>query len=173
MFADPVKILKQLDLREHMIVADLGAGTGFYSIGAGHIVTSGKVYAIEVNKDYLTTIANKIKETHLKNVDIILGDIEKRGGTKLGENVVDAVIASNVLFQVENKQGFINEIKRVLKAKGKVLLVDHDSDVLSGRDKSRFVSKEKALSIFVEQGFVLERYIDAGDHHYGMILSKL
>ena len=172
MFADPVKILKQFDLREHMIVADLGAGTGFYSIAAGHILTNGKVYAIEVNKDYLTTIANKIKESHLKNVDIILGDIEKKGGTKLSEGVVDAVIASNVLFQVEDKQGFIDETKRILKAKGKVLVVDHDSDVLSGRNKSRFMDKDKARSMFEEQGFIFERYIDAGEHHYGMILIR-
>lgn len=172
MFANPVKILKQLDLREHMIVADLGAGTGFYSIGASHIVTSGKVYAIEINKDYLKTITNKIKEAHLSNVDIIWGDIEKKRGTKLAEGIADAVIASNVLFQVEDKPGFISEIIRILKPRGKVLLVDHDSSVLSGKDLSRFVSKEKARSMFEEQGFLFERYIDSGEHHYGMILIK-
>lgn len=173
MFADPVKIIKQFDLRENMIVADLGAGTGFYSIPAGRIVSSGKVYAIEINKDYLKTITNKIKEAHLSNVDIIWGDIERKGGTKLGDGVVDAVIASNVFFQVEDKYGLIDEIKRILKTKGRVLLVDHYSDILSGKNKARFVEKEKAQKMFEDKGFLLERYIDTGEHHYGMILGKL
>lgn len=173
MFADPVKIIKQFDLRENTIVADLGAGTGFYTIPAGQIVNGGKVYAVEINKDYLATISNKINEAHLKNVNIILGDIERKGGTKLGDGVVDAVIASNVLFQVEDKNGFIDEIKRILKTKGRVLIVDHNSDVLSGKNKARFVEKEKAQKMFEDKGFLLERYIDTGEHHYGMILGKL
>lgn len=173
MFANPIKILKQLDLREHMVVADLGAGTGFYSIPAGYIVTSGKVYAIEINKDYLKTITNKIKEANLSNVDIIWGNIEKKGGTKIGDGILDAVIASNILFQVDDKDGFLNEIKRILKTKGKILVVDFDSDIFAGSDKSRFMDKDKARSMFEQQGFMFERYIDAGEHHYGMILSKL
>ena len=59
MFSDPIKNLNQLRIRENMIVADLGAGTGFYSIAAAQIVPNGKVYAIEIQKDFLNTIRNK------------------------------------------------------------------------------------------------------------------
>ena len=62
MFSDPVKNLKALGLREDNIVADLGAGTGYYSVAAGILVPRGKVYAVEVVKDFLDTIKNKIKE---------------------------------------------------------------------------------------------------------------
>jgi len=115
MFSNPVKNLKAFGLREDNIVVDLGAGTGFYSVAAGHMVPRGKVYAIEIIKDFLETIRNKVKEEHLHNVEILWGNIEKLGGTKLGESVADAVIASNVLFQVEDKEKFILEIKRILK----------------------------------------------------------
>ena len=90
MFTDPVKNLKFLGLKENAIVADLGAGTGFYSLAAGHIVTKGKVYAVEIVKDFLATIKNKVKEAHLNNVEIIWGDIEKIDGTKIRDGVVDA-----------------------------------------------------------------------------------
>ena len=43
-------------LGTNSIVADLGAGTGFYSVAAGHIVSRGKVYAVEIVKDFLVTI---------------------------------------------------------------------------------------------------------------------
>lgn len=170
MFTDPVKNLKAFGLREDNIVADLGAGTGYYSVAAGELVPRGKVYAVEVQKDFLETIKNKVREAHLRNVEIIWGNVEKLGGTKIGGCIVDAVIASNILFQVEDREKFIEEIKRILKIKGRVLLIDwSESSIMGG---TNIVPKDKALEMFEEKGFVLEREIDAGAHHYGMILSK-
>ena len=77
MFTDPLKNLKAFRLKEDNIVADLGAGTGYYSIALGSLVPNGKVYAVEVVKDFLDTIKNKIKEAHLNNVEIIWGNIEE------------------------------------------------------------------------------------------------
>lgn len=170
MFTDPVKNLKALDLREDNIVADLGAGTGYYSLAAGALVPRGKVYAVELQKDFLETIKNKVKEAHLGNVEILWGNAEKISGTKIGDNVVDAVIASNILFQVEDKDTFIEEIKRILKPKGKVLLIDwSEASIMKG---TNIISKNKARLMFEQKGFILEREINAGAHHYGMILVK-
>ena len=52
MFTDPVKNLKLFGLAEDMIVADLGAGTGFYTLAAARMTPQGKVYAIEIQKDF-------------------------------------------------------------------------------------------------------------------------
>ena len=170
MFSDPLKNLKAFELKENDVVADLGAGTGFYSIAAGMIATRGKIYAIELQKDFLDTIKNKIKEAHLENIEIIWGNVEKIGGTKIGDKVVDVVIASNILFQVEDKENFILEVKRILKPKGRVLLIDwSESSIMSG---TNIVSKDKARIMFEKNGFILEREINAGDYHYGMILIK-
>ncbi|MSU44905.1 class I SAM-dependent methyltransferase [Candidatus Nomurabacteria bacterium] len=170
MFTDPIKNLTAFGLREDNIVVDLGAGTGFYSIPAGRIVSKGKVYAVEIIKDFLATIKNKVKEANLHNVEILFGDIEKNGGTKLGDSIADAVIASNVLFQVKDKEQFILEIKRILKQKGKVLLIDWREALIM--NKTNIVPKNKAREMFEKKGFVLERDIDAGEHHYGMIFIK-
>ena len=170
MFTDPVKNLKAFGLKEDNIVADLGAGTGFYSIAAGMLVPQGKVYAVEINKDFLTTIKNKVAEAHLNNVEILWGDIEKMEGTKIGNGIVDAVIASNVLFQVEDKDKFVEEIKRILKQKGRVLLIDWSESSIMGA--TTIIPKNKAREMFEKKGFVLERDINAGEHHYGMILIK-
>jgi ubiquinone/menaquinone biosynthesis C-methylase UbiE len=170
MFSDPVKNLKSLGLKDDDIVADLGAGTGFYSIAAGEIVGRGKVYAVELQKDFLTTIKNRVADAHLKNVEIIWGNVEKIGGTKIADGVVDAVIASNIIFQLEDKEKFIEEIKRILKPKGRVLLIDWS--LLSIMGKTAIIPKDKAQSLFEKKGFILQRDIDAGEHHYGMILIK-
>jgi len=170
MFADPVKNLKALGLKESDIVADLGAGTGYYSVLAGRLVPSGKVYAVELQRDFLETIKNKVREARLNNVEIIWGNVEKLGGTKIGDNIVDAVIASDILFQVEDQAQFIEEIKRILKPGGMALLIDwSESSIMSGK---AIVPKNQAQLMFEKKGFVRERDIDAGDQHYGIILKK-
>jgi len=171
MFSDPVKNLKALGLRENDVVADLGAGTGFYSIAAGIMVPRGKVYAVEINKDFLDTIRSKIKEAHLNNVEILWGNVERVGGTQIGDSVADAVIVSNVLFQVEDKDKFIEEAKRILKGKGKILLIDWSTDSAVVGFKGA-IPGNKMREMFEKKGFVFERDIDAGAHHYGMILTK-
>ena len=172
MFADPVKNLRAFGLGENMIVADLGAGTGFYSVAAGEMVPRGKVYAVEVQKDFLDKIKHKIKDAHLNNIETLWGDVEKIGGTKIGNGVVDAVIASNILFQVEDKNKFIEETKRILKPGGRVLLVDWSSGASVTGHLETIVPSGEARKMFETKGFVWERDIDAGSNHYGMILKK-
>lgn len=173
MFTDPAKNLKAFGLRDNDIVADLGAGTGFYSIAAGIMVPQGKVYAIEVQKDFLTTIKNKAQDAHLSNVEIIWGNVEKIGGTKIGDNIVNAVIASNILFQVEDKDKFIEEIKRILKPDGRVLLIDwSDGHSSIGLNLATMIPKDKARRMFEQKDFAWQMDIDAGAHHYGMIFKK-
>ncbi|MFZ2072160.1 MAG: class I SAM-dependent methyltransferase [Minisyncoccia bacterium] len=172
MFSDPIKNLKQFGLREDIVVADLGAGTGFYSIPLAQIVSKGKVYAIEIQKDFLITIKNKIKEANLNNIECLLGNIEKIGGTNLTDKVLDAAVVSNVLFQVENKDKFIEEINRILKTEGRVLIIDWLDDSVFAPSKFKIISGNDMRSMFEKKGFIFERDINAGDHHYGMIFKK-
>ncbi len=173
MFTDPVKNLKAFGLGENMIVADLGAGSGFYTIPVAQMVPMGKVYAIEIQKDFLTTIKNKTTEAHLNNVECLVGDIEKIGGTRMKDKIIDAVIASNILFQVEDKDKFIEEAKRILKPEGRLLFVDwsdNASGIGPGIDK--IITKNKAREMFEKKGFIWQKDIDAGMHHYGIIFRN-
>lgn len=170
MFFEPEKVLKIFGIHEGMIVADLGAGNGFYTFPLSHMVGSGKVYAVEIQKDYLETILNKVKEHKLENVECLWGDVEVKGGTRLADNTIDRAVASNVLFQIEYKEKFLDEIYRILKVGGKVLLVDwHDADTKFAPKGNMLVSESKARELFEKKGFVFERTVDTGEHHYGMI----
>lgn len=173
MFADPVKILQSVGLGDNMIVADLGAGSGFYTIAAAKMVPSGKVYAVEVQKDFLTTVKTKAETEHLRNVEFIWGDIEKVGGTKIADRVIDVVIISNVLFMVENRRKLIEETKRILKYEGRVLFVDwSDASSALGPRAGFVVNVIEAKALFAEFGFTALRDIPAGAHHYGILFKK-
>ena len=118
-------------------------------------------------------IPDKVKEEHLNNVEYIWGDIEKIGGTKLKDSILDAVVVSNVLFQIEDKNKFLEEIKRILKPGGRVFLIDwSDSSFVVSPNISKIISENNAREMFEDKGFIWERSIDAGKHHYGIIFTK-
>ena len=133
----------------------------------------GQVYAIDIQKELLDRVKKEGRKTGLSNIEIIWGNIEKIGGSKLSENSVDAVIASNVLFQITNKDSFLKEIKRILNSNGRVLFIDwSDSFNGLGPPQSNIITKIQAKEIFEQKGFIFEKDIDAGPHHYGIILRK-
>jgi len=174
MFSDPEKNVSELYLKDGMVVADLGAGTGAYSIAAGRAMgNSGTVYAIEVQKDFLSKVKNSAVEAGVNNIEVLWGDIEEEGGTKIGDNLADATIVSNVLFQVEDKKGLMGEAFRVTKPGGKILIVDWSESFGGlGPQPDDVFPESEAKNLAGEAGFVFDRSIDAGAHHYGMILNK-
>ena len=171
MFSDPIKNLKAFEIRETDVVADLGAGTGYYSIPSAQMANKGKVYAVELARDFLQTISNKVKEAKLDNIECLWGDVEKTGGSKLRDMSIDKAIVSNVLFQIENKESFIEEINRILKKHGEVLVIDWAEESPMAH-KSLVIAEDKMKRMFEQKGFKQEREIDAGEHHYGMIFIK-
>ena len=175
LFSDPKKNIDQCGIQSGMIIADLGAGSGFYSIEAGKALGgTGKVYAIDVQKDLLVRIANQAHAENLTNVDVVWGDIEKINGTKIADSSIDLCLLCNILFQLEDKKSCLSEIKRVLVPGGRVLVVDWlESFGGIGPHKDQVVSKESALSLCKSAGFAKDREISAGEHHYGMIFKKM
>ncbi len=173
-FSDPVSNIAQFEIGAGDIIADLGAGSGFYTLAAAHATGStGKVYAVEVQKDLLDRIKNSATSDGLHNVEIIWGDIEEHGGTRLRDSSVDKVILSNVLFQADEKMSVINEIMRILKPAGKTLFIEwSDSSSVSGPDRSHLIPEHEARALFERAGFSIARTIQAGKHHYGFIAEK-
>lgn len=174
MFADPKTIVRQFDLRTGMQVADLGTGSGFYALESARIVGSkGKVYAIEVQKDLLDRVKNNASREGLHNIEVVWGDIEQEGGTRLRDESVDRAIVSNTLFQIEDKERFVREVKRILRHDGKVFVIDwSDSSDVSGPNRAHIVGKAEAQALFEREGFAFDREISAGAHHYGLIMTK-
>lgn len=175
MFSDPVKNIEQCRIQAGWDIADLGAGSGFYTIAAAKALhATGRVYAIDAQKELLSKLKNQATKQGLYNVEVIWGDIEKSNGTKLRDSSIDLALLCNVLFQLENKENIIAEIKRILKPAGRVLVVDWlDSFGGVGPKQNVVVKKDVVIGKFEKSGFHLEKQISAGEHHYGLIFKKL
>jgi ubiquinone/menaquinone biosynthesis C-methylase UbiE len=173
-FSDPEKNVEQLGLSSGMRVADFGAGSGFYVIASSlRVGEAGKIYAVDIQKDLLVRFKNELQKRGIDNVEIVWADLEKVGGSKLAPFSMDAVLATNIMFQLDDKDSFVKEISRVLRPGGKVLLVDWSESFGGlGPTEDRVISKADAISFFEKEGFVVEKDISAGAHHYGAVLRK-
>jgi ubiquinone/menaquinone biosynthesis C-methylase UbiE len=172
-FTEPSQNLEVFGLQEGMIVADLGTGSGFYSIEAAKKIKGGKVYAIDIQDGLLSRLRGLLSKEHLASVELIHGDIEVLNGTKLASGIADAAFICNTLFQIEKKDDFLEETKRILKPTGRVLLIEwSDSFNGLGPHADHVVTAAKASELFKAHGFQEVKRFEAGDHHYGFIYRK-
>ena len=174
MFSDPDKNIEQFRIAEGWRVADFGAGSGAYSLAAAEMVgPDGHVYAIDINANLLSKVSSDARERNLSSLEIVAGNVEELGGSKLRDASMDAGIAANIFFQVDSKKGLVREIKRVMRSGGRVLVVDWSGSFGGiGPRTDHLVGEGEIKTLFEEAGFLYERSIDAGAHHYGFIFKK-
>lgn len=175
MFSDPQHIVNQIPVMPGMVIADLGAGTGVFSFPlASKTGPTGKVYACDVQKDMLVRLDNEIRERHVTNIQTVLSNVETHQGTRLRDMSIDMVVVANVLFQIEDRPGFVDEIKRILKIGGIVLVVDWSESFGNlGPHENHVINRLQSEKLFSDHGFhILPQLIDAGSHHYGLLLKK-
>jgi len=174
-FTDPGSNVLQFGLKEGQCVADLGAGVGMCSMPLARSVgATGRVYAVEIQKELLERLKRQAREEGLGNIEVLWGDIESKNGTKLRDKCVDVALLSNVLFQVDDKNGVINEVSRILKHKGRVCIIEWSGSYNDlGPQEEMVVPANVARELFERAGYVYEGEISAGKHHYGISMSKV
>ncbi len=160
-----------MGLKDGMKVGDLGAGSGHYALAASGVVgPAGQVYAVDIQEEVLRRVTDAAKERGFKNIETIWGDIERPGGTKLRDHVLDAAILSNVLFQLEMAPAAIAEIRRVLKPQGMLLVADWAGSFGGiGPDEERVVPERDAETLFITSGFHKVKAFRGGPHHYAIL----
>ena len=173
-FSDPNAVATHFHLREGDVVADFGAGSGFYMKVLSELVgRSGIVYLCEVQKSLVEALGIKARQLRLSNTRVLWGDFEVIGGTKINEGSLDAVILSNVLFQLHDKASAFQEVARTMKKGGKLFIIDWKSSFSGLGPQPEYVVIEDVTRSYAEQvGFVYERSFPTGEHHYGIALRK-
>lgn len=173
-FVVPENAVTHFHLREGDRVGDFGAGSGHFIRPLSKAVGSeGRVFAIDIQKQLVENIANMARSEHLKNVEVLWGDIEAEGGIKLTDGTLDAGMLSNTLFQIEDKQTSLSEMARVLRKGGKFFVIDWtESFNHMGPEPDAIVSEEDVKNLLIECGFSFERTFEAGEHHYGLAFRR-
>ncbi len=174
-FVNPSKVARIFDLKEGMKFADFGSGSGAYVLeGAKLVGNTGKVYAIDIQKDLLIRLKQQAFLHGYDNITFLWCDFENEGATELPRDSIDVVLMSNVLFQLYNKKGAFVEARRILKDKeGRLFVIDwYESFKGMGPDEKLIVSKDNAIDLAISAGFNLVDEFAPGAHHYGLIFAK-
>lgn len=168
-FLDPIKMLKNLPLKDDMIACDLGCGSGGWAVPLSKILRNGMVYAVDILEENISALRGRIARENIFNISTMLSDIEK--GVKIGDKELDLALLTNILFQIEDKEGLIKECRRLLKSRGLLLIVDYKKDAAFGPAQGR-LSPEEILPLLDRLGFRQERNPEFGKYHWTLLLSK-
>ena len=158
-----------------MHIADLGCGR------TGHVVfpaalalgEMGMVYAVDIMKDVLENIIKWAAMDGFVNIHPIWADLEKIGQTSIPERSLDIVFLVNTLVQSNNKPSILEEAKRLLKEKARMVVVDWSRKGLPfGPSEERFVDFENVKQWAKKQGMAIQEEFDMGSYHHGLVLYQ-
>jgi ubiquinone/menaquinone biosynthesis C-methylase UbiE len=168
-FLNPQKILETISLKEEMSACDLGCGSGGWAIPLSKILKSGIVFAIDIMPEAISALEGKIARQGITNIRTTISNVEK--GVKLGDDSVDLVLLTNILFEVDNKEEVLKEAKRIVKSGGKILIIDwKEGSPIKIND--HMVDFDEIRNIINQLSLKIERESDAGKFHWSMLIIK-
>jgi ubiquinone/menaquinone biosynthesis C-methylase UbiE len=163
----PDEILAPLQLQRSMNVADVGAGTGYFSLPLSAAVgPEGKVYAIDPVAEMRAILEQKLIASDApQNIAVLEGLAEK---LPLAEQSCDVVFLANVWHGVEDLEAALRECVRVLRAPGQVLILDwhHDRERLPGPPLERRIPAMQVVALFQAHDWTVTEHRSIGPNHY-------
>lgn len=117
--------IEKLPIAKNSVVADIGAGTGYYTFKICDKVPQGRVYAIEIQDDAVNYLKNKVGQLDIQNVTVLKG---KEQSPELPENSIDLAMMVDVYHELLYPHEMLQSIKRSLRPQGKLLLIEYRAE---------------------------------------------
>ena len=123
----PTEVIDTLALKPGEVIADVGAGTGYFSIRlARAALPGGRVYAVDVQREMLSLLKKKRDQHFLSNLQLVHADAI---ATKLPDASIDLVFMANVWHEFDAHNAVLRESIRILKPCGRIAILDWRPDV--------------------------------------------
>lgn len=155
----PSKALAALELKPGMVVADIGAGSGYYASRMAKLVgPTGHVFATDIQPGMLEILNRRIKSEGLTNVTTVLGAMDD---PKLAPASIDLAIMVDVYHELQDPQAFLQKLRPVFKPGGRFVLLEYRRE--DPRVPILEVHKMSVAEVKMEleaEGFVIDKVID-------------
>ena len=167
----PDGVIKALDLKNHEVVADIGAGTGYFSRRLAQAVApDGKVYAVDVAADILSYLKERADRENIQNIVTIVSRPED---PMLPANSVDLAFFCDTTHHIEHRIEFYRKLFPAVKAHGRMAIIDYPPDSPHAPHKpEQLVPRSQVISEAEQAGFKFIKDLQFLPYHYFLIFEK-
>ena len=121
-YQKPHEVITALRLKEGEVIADIGAGSGYFTFRlAHHVGDTGRVYAVDVSPDMIVHLNRRIRDLQLKNVVTILAAPDD---PLLADVSIDRFFICDTWHHIENRDRYLALLKKMLKPGGQIIMVE-------------------------------------------------
>ena len=143
------RVMDILGIAPGKAVADIGAGSGWFSVRAAKRVgTGGLVYAVDINPEAIRYIGERTQKEHLQNVKTILSEADN---ARLPAGSVDAVLLLKTYHEVAHPVTLLQNLRPALRSGAKVGIIDRN-----GNGEDHGVGREVVLREAKQAGYSLQ-----------------
>ncbi len=147
----PDQVLDALQLAPTALVADLGAGTGYFSVRLARRVPQGKVFAIDIEPAMVKYLGERAAREHLSMVVPVQASPD---AANLPEPV-DLVLVVDTYHHIDNRTAYFAKLRQSLRPNGRLAIVDFKADAPEGPPPAQRVSPETVTAELAAAGYTL------------------
>lgn len=152
----PMLLVKALKLKPGMVIADIGAGSGYLSfMMAKQVAPGGKVLAVDIQPEMLQIIEQKKKQNGIRNIEVVLG---KTDDPKLPEKSCDLQIMVDVYHEFDKPYEMITAMVKAMKIGGRLVFVEYRKE--DPRVPIKEVHKMSAAQVKKEMGLFPLKFVE-------------
>jgi ubiquinone/menaquinone biosynthesis C-methylase UbiE len=154
-YQKPDEVMKALGLRPGETVADIGAGSGYFTFRFARAVGStGRVFAVDVSPDMIRHLNHRLRDEKIGNVVTVLSDPDD---PLLPDGSVDRIVIVDTWHHIEDHAKYLARLKPMLKPGGQVVHIDFQKrdDVPVGPPAAMKIAREEVLREMASAGFRL------------------
>lgn len=150
-YQKPREVMEALAIKPGEVIADIGAGSGYFTIRlAHHVGPTGRVYAVDVSPDMVRHLHTRVRDLGLMNVSPILAPPDD----PLLPQQVERFLIVDVWHHVDNQPGYLAKMKERLKPGGQVVMIDFQKrDLPVGPPLAMKISREDLVRQMEAHGF--------------------
>lgn len=164
----PHEVVMALGLAPGMVVADVGAGSGYFTLRFARHVGAGRVLAVDVAPPMLEAVRTRAAAAGLTNVSPVLAAADDPGLPPAG---VDLVFICDTWHHVPSRPAYLAKIRAALKPGGRVAIVDFHRGAPVGPPASMTLARADVLAEMQHEGFTLAAEHTMLPHQYFLVFT--